>query len=229
MRVRYPFLCVCLAFAMCFVTVDSFSSLTAAELWNSQKKGATEGKKTYYYNLKVKPTDDKTIKLYNGKTKTKSTTRNVSGANLTSVLKGYSNIKVSGQRASKAWGFLSANAAANREADINSALKFEYKQRKETAKTMSKMLNKVRKANIKADKKYANKLAEYQKKKDDEKRAKKLKKQRALNGGKLPKGKAYSLNRSSKSSKSVKTSSSSRPKEKRIQTKKPQRIFNSPN
>lgn len=223
---KYPILCSFLAVIFTVSVFQPFTSLDAAELWNSQKKGNTARTKSYY-NSTNSSNRTPSATLYNSR-KSRSPDKVIYGKGLDSVVLAYENVKMSGQKEPKQWKSMSSNAKANLQADIDRALKVEYKTRKNTAKTMIKVFKEDEVARHKNKKMHEKAIAARKADKAEKELERQRKKDFAL--GKADRGStrrsvkgSYTASGSKKVRKARKNSSSS------TRLKKPKRLYNDPN
>ena len=228
---KYPILCAFLVVVFTASAFQPFASLDAAEIWNSQRNSGTARTKSYYNpsgkasNRDSNRTSSAT--LYNSRN-SRTPDKVKYGRGLDSAVQAYKAVKMSGQRESKQWKFLSSSAKKNRQSDIDRALQIEYKTRKNTAKTMIKVFKEDEIARQKNKKRQEADRAAREAAKEEKALERQHKKDVAL--GRAEKGStrraakgSYTASGSKKIRRVRKSSSSS------TGLKKPKRLYNDPN
>jgi hypothetical protein len=224
---KHPYLCACLTFALSVTAYHSGVRLNAAELWNATGTGASSPSSSYYvkkkedrkgqsetyYNATRKFNPANRTELFNSQDQTKVSSGE---GGLDSAIYSYKNVKMGKQRDSKQFKTMSANAVANRQADIDHALQIEYDTRKATARNRIEVAKRVDAARAKFKRDRQTELAAMQSEEETKAMERERKKARAL--GRTG---AY---RTSNSGVKYKTKDASSK-----DLKKPTRLFNDPN
>lgn len=230
---KHPYLCAFLTVALSFTAYQPGFRLNAAELWNStgtgpsapsyyiNKEGGQKNKPGAYYNVLGGMTDANERTLYNVKDPS-IIAANQKQSSLLAVMHAYDNVDTEGrQRQSKQYGYMSADAVANRQADVDHALQIEYETRQRTAREMAKVQEEVAVARYESDKARQEELSAKEAQKQKEALEREQQKANALSGRKG----AY---RSSKS-RSGGARYTARSASSKTGLKKPTRLFNDPN
>ncbi len=240
---KHPYLCACFTFVFCVVAYHSGIRLNAAELWNSVGVGKSSSFSSSYYVRKNKRDSEKKSRtLYNATKRFNQADRHSkrrvlfnsqdpskvgSGkGRVEAAIYTYKSIRLREQRSSKQFEIMSADAVANRQADIDHALQLEYERRKATAKHMIEVARADEAARFRAKKARQLKLAsiEAEKNKRDEERARKKARALGMAG-------AYRTSRSSSNNSRRKVTRKLLPpsSSSAVKLKKPARLFNDPN
>lgn len=233
---KHPYLCCFFAIALSFTAYQPGFRLNAADLWN--KTGVGVSAPSYYVEGQAKKKGNSGIyynnrdgsNSYNQKTlyNVKDPSALAAGKRrdrLNAMANNYKGVNTSNrkQRPSKQFAFMSSDAVANRQADIDLALQNEYNRRKETAQNMRRLQESSRRSLIAADKAEDKRLKELEARRQKYMQERERKKAMALKG----KGVLYSG--TSKSTKASRAGYSSYTSSSSTGLKKPKRLFNDPN
>ncbi len=228
---KNKFLFSALLMAMSTATFQPFTSLNAAELWNSQSSKNSSEKNTLYNSKNVfKGDSSKRVPIYNSSDRNAKTSKGLASNRIgvSSTLQAYKNLELRDLSPSKQWSLLSPDVQKNRMADVESAIKTEYENKKAFYAFQVKAEKRFKADMKKADKEHANKVADVMEERKAKKQALEDKKMRAL-GGEVSKS-TYASSKSSGSSKKVYASSGSSKKKSGNRTTgvtKPAKVFNS--
>lgn len=185
----------CFCGALSVLAFYPSAHVNAQELWNSPKKGGSSSSSgRSYYNVPESSTASNRSVLYN----TDRPVREVGGLRV--VVQNYEDIRMRRLGDSAEWGDLSKSAKANRMADINHALRIEYKIKKASAKHMIDVFKQDKAARVAGEKEHQKAVADYEAEQEAIAEARSLKKEKALIQMASLRGRSSSLSYSSSSS-----------------------------